>query len=500
MSDGAVLSAALAYAGRGWCVIPIVSRGKIPTLKAWQHNASREPSTIEGWFSNGKADANLAVQLGPRSGIVDVETDGPEQAAALLDLFDGEPPVTANFRSARGRHWLFQWDDRMGSLGAVSYLNGVGFRLGAGTLGAFSVFPPSVHESGAVYRWEASPDDVGISSLPAELILRLGRDGDVDRPLLGGAAAGGSERDWPTILEGVAEGGRNEAAAALIGKLLHGLADPYETELVRPIWQVVLAWNAANRPPLDGGELRKTFESILRRERAQRTEADIVPTWTRQAAQDATPAAAEASGAAGGEEAPEAATGAARGKHEPPKGWSLVAVTSEPPIFQLFSPYWEGPINLGAKELNRPGLVKDAALAQRLAFVPKAVSKRWEELTKKLVLSVERREAPVELNRRLMIYSTLYETLTDLAKHLGEDQDQEVASRAASLQADGSIVFQFSQAMIWLALLQPPATHRELSACLEEVGCETVRLGAKKRRYKLLSREGFERLRQKAQL
>lgn len=474
-TDGRILEAALEYAARGWCVVPL--DGKAPWPQAWQHNSSREPEQVRRWWAE-RPRSNVGVQLGPRSGIIDVETDGPEQGRALVGLFDGEPPATANFRSARGQHWLFRWDDRMASLGAVAYLDGIGVRLGAGKLGAQSVFPPSEHVSGARYEWIAHPDDVPIAEFPAALIMRLSHEADQPH------AGNGQHKDWGEIFAGVNEGGRNEAAAAMIGKLLHGLSDPYETELVRPIWQVVLSWNASNRPPLEEGELRKTFESILKRERSQRTEADIVPTWTRQVAQDATGCAGAAVESNGHADAGDAKPGDVR----LPKGWRLIVVNSDPPVFQLFAPYWEGAINVGGSELNRPLRLKDAALTQKVAFLPRAVSKRWEELSKKLILAAERRDAPVEMNRRGMVLCKLYEFLDDFGRYPGESE--KIENMMVCRHSDGSITFRFEDAMTSLGQsLTPQVTHKELSACLEELGAETTRIGKKQRRFKLLNRE-----------
>lgn len=66
-----------------------------------------------------------------------------------------------------------------------------------------------------------------------------------------------SDDYWVDLGAGVGEGERNSAAASLTGKLLRCRVPD---ELA---YQLVLHWNEANNPPLDGAELNKTFLSIF---------------------------------------------------------------------------------------------------------------------------------------------------------------------------------------------------------------------------------------------
>lgn len=71
-----------------------------------------------------------------------------------------------------------------------------------------------------------------------------------------------------SVSEGVAQGGRNIAAAAMAGKLLAGMpAESWQTHA----WPSLKAWNAKNRPPLAEGELRSVYDSIARLESGKRT-------------------------------------------------------------------------------------------------------------------------------------------------------------------------------------------------------------------------------------
>jgi hypothetical protein len=71
---------------------------------------------------------------------------------------------------------------------------------------------------------------------------------------------------WQEGLGGVPEGRRNATAASLVGRLLRDLPE----ELWPIAWGGLAHWNASNAAPLPERELRSVFDSIARREQAQR--------------------------------------------------------------------------------------------------------------------------------------------------------------------------------------------------------------------------------------
>lgn len=74
-----------------------------------------------------------------------------------------------------------------------------------------------------------------------------------------------------TVLEGVANGTRNESAASVAGKLLKRFPEKeWETEA----WKHLQNWNDKNSPPLPPHELRTTFNSIAGRERHARQNSE----------------------------------------------------------------------------------------------------------------------------------------------------------------------------------------------------------------------------------
>jgi hypothetical protein len=183
--------AALAYAARGWCVLPLygvsqgrcscahgaacTSPGKHPLIDDWPHTASRDPAQIRAW---GQAwpTANIAVLTGVRSHLAVLDTD-PRHGGShtLADLEASytplpETPMVMSGGDDHGDHRYFFLDAPLGK-----YNPGVGLNLQADN--AYVVAPPSQHASGRPYVWEASsePDDLPLAPLP-DWLKALGRD------------------------------------------------------------------------------------------------------------------------------------------------------------------------------------------------------------------------------------------------------------------------------------------------------------------------------------
>ena len=206
---------------------------------------------------------NVGLRLGPGSKIIDLETDSADGELDYAALFDGtDPPVSPTFESKRGRHRLFRWHPKLGQAGkAVLKWKGVEVRCGANGLGAHSLIPPS-ETDGFIRRWLVGLDEADPPELPRKVI---------DRLLIGAETNGGSKTtDWDKTVAGVKQGGRHQAALALVGKLIRNTADLHDTESLKVQWQAVLAWNQRNQPPLDRDELQAIFQDILNRERTKR--------------------------------------------------------------------------------------------------------------------------------------------------------------------------------------------------------------------------------------
>ena len=177
-----LLEAALAYAAKGWHVIPLhdvttgvcscgahdCKPGKHPRIGEWTTAASTDPAQIRAWWQQWP-HANVGLQTGQRSQFVVLDVDPYNGGThALEDLTEtyGPLPETALALSGRkGPHHYFALGDALGKFDP-----GPGLNLLAD--GALVVAPPSLHQSGQRYEWEASshPDDVPAGPIPAWLL------------------------------------------------------------------------------------------------------------------------------------------------------------------------------------------------------------------------------------------------------------------------------------------------------------------------------------------
>lgn len=184
--------AAADYAARGWRVVPLhhpISAGvcscrlgsqcddpgKHPRISNWQNEATTDAAVVERWWARWP-NANVGVQLGETSGLIDIECDSPEAEQELLRVFERAAeesqdqvsgfPITPSYRSRRGVHRLFRW--RAGfPFQSNFHAFGIEVRVGNGNRhGTQSVFPGSYHgETGLPIDWLISPDECD----PAEI-------------------------------------------------------------------------------------------------------------------------------------------------------------------------------------------------------------------------------------------------------------------------------------------------------------------------------------------
>jgi uncharacterized protein (DUF927 family) len=141
--------AATEYRMRGFSVIPLRSKDKRPTLHSWDPYKTERASweDIERWFSIPK---NIGIVTGAVSGIVVLDIDGPEGEEALSAIVArmGDLPATWISSTGKGRHYLFLHPGRE-IRNSANRLLSIDFRGDGG----YIVAPPSIHPSGAEYKW-----------------------------------------------------------------------------------------------------------------------------------------------------------------------------------------------------------------------------------------------------------------------------------------------------------------------------------------------------------
>lgn len=166
----ALKKAALSYAESGWRVIPIywttsgrcacgnpfcTAPGKHPLIKAGSKmaNASSDPAQVREWWTRWP-DANIAVALGPGTGlfVIDLdigdETDGFVELNGWAEANGVELPETLESETGSGgRHLFYIWPG--GIKNATGWLPEVDIKAEGG----YVLVAPSSHVSGGVYRW-----------------------------------------------------------------------------------------------------------------------------------------------------------------------------------------------------------------------------------------------------------------------------------------------------------------------------------------------------------
>jgi hypothetical protein len=253
-----LLRAALALATRRAHVFPCVARGKTPATVHGVKDATIDPTTIARWWRTNP-DYNIAIATGAISNVFVVDVDGLDAEAELrkLEAEHGALPATVEVITARGRHIWFVYPAETTICNSVCKIGpGIDVRGDNG----YALVPPSMHPSGKLYCWSVDSTNA-IAEAPAWLLARI-----LDSADASGATA---PSEWRRlVIDGVAEGARNESIARLTGHLLRRYVDPRVTlELIR-------TWNAIHcRPPLTDKEIEEIVNSIAGKELKRRQES-----------------------------------------------------------------------------------------------------------------------------------------------------------------------------------------------------------------------------------
>ncbi len=162
-----VLEAALAYASKGWLVLPL--KGKKPLTRHGVKDATSDPSRIRAWWQKWP-HANVGIATGAASGIIVLDIDrrngGFESLAQLERKFES-PLLTAKIKTADGLHLYFKHPG--GHIPCRSnFLPGIDVKANGG----YVVAVPSIHPDGPLYEVLYDP---GCLADPPPCILALTR-------------------------------------------------------------------------------------------------------------------------------------------------------------------------------------------------------------------------------------------------------------------------------------------------------------------------------------
>lgn len=198
--DVELFDAALALAACGLRVFPVGaatfnvddrSNGKTPLIKGWPQRATTDAATIVGWWGDEYSGANIGIATGAGSGITIVDLDhrpdegkaGLEQLAAL-ERKHGDLPRTPTSQRGIGGHLYFAY------VAGLPSINGALPGIDVKNDGGYVVAPPSLHRSGARYRWVVELRDQAPPPMPAWLVAALTPAAKAAKPRVRSGAKG----------------------------------------------------------------------------------------------------------------------------------------------------------------------------------------------------------------------------------------------------------------------------------------------------------------------
>ena len=210
-----LMLAALDYESKGFSVIPLKAKDKIPMLASWAEFQERraEREEIGEWWRTWP-NANIGIVTGAVSGLFVIDCDSQEAATSLKPLL-GDMTNVGLVATGKGFHLYYRH-------GSDKIQNKAGIRPHVDFRGdgGYVVAPPSVHSSGKEYKW-LKPITDNLCDIPADFLLLM------TRPSNNGTK---THFDTAGALAGLPEGQRDQGVFKLACKLR--AADvPYEMAL-----------------------------------------------------------------------------------------------------------------------------------------------------------------------------------------------------------------------------------------------------------------------------
>jgi len=236
-------------------VFPLEPRGKKPLTPRGFKDATVDPAQIERWWK-ANPEANIGAPVPPGYLVLDLDS---QEAVTRLKYLDHQLPETAHAETSRGFHHWFTHP-----FPELRTRHGVLPSIDVKADGGYVVLPPSVHPSGARYRWIIPPWE-GIAPAPEWLteLLAGNAPGNSRSHAAGNIPGGAPQRERVNVtevFEGLTAGQRNSELFRYACRLHHkGLGMEEATVLIQ---------EAAARcsPPLPAREAAALLMSAYRYE------------------------------------------------------------------------------------------------------------------------------------------------------------------------------------------------------------------------------------------
>ncbi len=155
---------AMAYIARGWPVLPIRPRSKVPATKHGCLDATLDWKQAERWWT-AHPDHGVGIATGHAFDVIDVDGE------AALDALDRAAPIGTRVVYGpivvTGRPGVHLYVEATGRGNTAGLLLGVDFR----GKGGYVIAPPSVHPNGTPYLWDLNHDCCAeLNPVPAWLL------------------------------------------------------------------------------------------------------------------------------------------------------------------------------------------------------------------------------------------------------------------------------------------------------------------------------------------
>ena len=253
MSASSLYGQAFSLHVGGYSIIP-VGKDKKPLIPSWKTYQKRHATDeeVEVWWKKWP-NANIGIVTGEISGITVVDVD--VYKGGTISKF----PETFTVKTGNGGYHLYYKYQPGFTVSASAYpdlpftdIRGDGgYVVGPGSKTAYA--DKDGKAVGGLY-------EVIRNVPPQPFPTKLFPKAKLKKTL--------------TSTIGVSTGGRNDSIASFIGKLLQASKEP---EWENEVWPATQRANATYRPPLPEKELRTTFESIVKKEKARREALIVSP-------------------------------------------------------------------------------------------------------------------------------------------------------------------------------------------------------------------------------
>ena len=244
----AMLRAALKLASAGLAVFPCRVRDKRPATANGLKDATHDLDQIRAWWDLDP-NFNVAIATGAVSKIFVVDVDGVDAERELQRL---ELPATVEAITARGRHLYFKHPNAPVRNTAGKIAPGIDTRGDGG----YVLAPPSIHPSGALYRWAPNGARTAAAA-PGQLIAKISEHAN-------GKATPPAE--WQQLFTSdIPEGQRDCTLTKMAGKLLRHCVNAAD------VLGIMHSINIARcKPPLPHEDIERIVELIAERELKRR--------------------------------------------------------------------------------------------------------------------------------------------------------------------------------------------------------------------------------------